>query len=73
MTAAILGWDVGGANIKVARIDPRTRGAPAAIEQPFPLWRDFNRLSSELAALAGRIDAAADVAPPAAMAITMTA
>jgi hypothetical protein len=73
MTTDVLGWDVGGANIKVARIDPRTAGAPAAIEQPFALWRDFNRLSSELTALAGRIDRAADVAPPAAMAITMTA
>ena len=73
MADAILGWDVGGANIKVARIDPRSPGVPAAIEQPFALWRDFNRLSSELAALAGRIDEAADVAPPAAMAITMTA
>src|SRR4051812_9527980 len=77
MTADILGWDVGGANIKIARIDPRTPAAPAAIEQPFPLWRDFNRLPSMLAALAGRIveagDGASHDAPPAAMAITMTA
>jgi probable H4MPT-linked C1 transfer pathway protein len=72
MITDILGWDVGGANIKVARIDPRVPGAPAVIEQPFPLWRDFDRLPSMLAELGGRIVGAADVAPPV-MAITMTA
>jgi len=81
MITDVLGWDVGGANIKVARIDPRAPGAPIVIEQPFPLWRDFDRLPSVLAALAGRMGAmrvpgtwlAEDVAPPAVMAITMTA
>ena len=73
MITEILGWDVGGANIKVARIDPRAAGGPAVIEQPFPLWREFDRLPSVLAAVAGTIVGAADVAPSAVMAITMTA
>ena len=78
---AILGWDVGGANIKVARIDLHAPCAQTVIEQPFPLWREFDRLPSVLAVLASRIGArhvpgtclAPDGAPPAVMAITMTA
>jgi probable H4MPT-linked C1 transfer pathway protein len=64
---AILGWDVGGANIKVARVDIDSRRVPTVVEQAFPLWREFNRLPSVLADLADRVGCAP------AMAVTMTA
>ena len=51
MVDAILGWDVGGANIKMARIDGESRRA-AVVERAFPLWREFSRLPAVLAALA---------------------
>ena len=61
----ILGWDVGGANIKVARID---RGAsPTVLERAFPLWREFARLPSVLS------EQAEAAGPAASMAVTMTA
>jgi (4-(4-[2-(gamma-L-glutamylamino)ethyl]phenoxymethyl)furan-2-yl)methanamine synthase len=66
MPDAIIGWDVGGANIKAARVGFDGR-APVVIEQPFPLWREAGRLPSVLASLADRIGGAA------AMAATMTA
>ncbi len=62
----ILGWDVGGANVKVAVIDGQPHGGPV-IERPFALWRDPDRLPSVLAALADRLGRAP------AMAVTMTA
>lgn len=62
----VLGWDVGGANTKVARVDGRC-ATPAIIERPFALWRDRQRLPSVLVQLADRIGRA-DV-----MAVTMTA
>src|SRR5262249_42075431 len=65
MTDTILGWDVGGANVKVARISDRSH-APSIVEQPFPLWREFDRLPAVLASLAGPAD------PAAPMAVTMT-
>jgi len=66
--SAILGWDVGGANIKVARVDGRSRSPQAVVvEYPFALWREFNRLPSVLAELAHR------VGPTPVMALTMTA
>jgi probable H4MPT-linked C1 transfer pathway protein len=62
----VLGWDIGGANIKVARIDGSA--APAVVvERPFPLWRERDRLPSVLAELADRIGRADE------MAVTMTA
>jgi len=46
----ILGWDVGGANIKVARTDDgRCAGV---VERAFPMWRERNRLPFVLAELA---------------------
>jgi len=63
-TASIVGWDVGGANIKLARLDD-DRGA-ALVEQPFPLWRERERLPSVLASLA-------EGGANAVMGVTMTA
>ncbi len=40
MKGPILGWDVGGANIKAARIEEDGRSEPTVLERPFPLWRE---------------------------------
>jgi probable H4MPT-linked C1 transfer pathway protein len=67
MTETILGWDVGGANIKMARVDADQSRPTVVVERAFPLWREFDRLSSVLAALAG------SAGPIPLMAVTMTA
>jgi (4-(4-[2-(gamma-L-glutamylamino)ethyl]phenoxymethyl)furan-2-yl)methanamine synthase len=67
MADTILGWDVGGANIKMARIDADRSRPPAVVERPFPLWRESGRLPSVLAALG------ASAGPAPVMAVTMTA
>ncbi len=67
VAAEILGWDVGGANIKLVRIAPDRRGVATVDERAFPLWRDPAGLPSVLAAMAG---GAATTSP---MALTMTA
>ena len=64
---AVLGWDVGGANIKVARIHVDDRDPHAVLEHAFPVWRERDRLPSALAELADRVGCAP------AMAVTMTA
>ena len=66
MSSAILGWDVGGANLKVARIEDRSQ-RPSVAEWPFPLWRHPDRLAPML------LDAADEMGPASAMAVTMTA
>jgi (4-(4-[2-(gamma-L-glutamylamino)ethyl]phenoxymethyl)furan-2-yl)methanamine synthase len=63
----IVGWDVGGANIKAVRVNADRRGAPVALERPFPLWREFGCLPSILSELAE------DIGHAPAMAVTMTA
>jgi (4-(4-[2-(gamma-L-glutamylamino)ethyl]phenoxymethyl)furan-2-yl)methanamine synthase len=63
----ILGWDIGGANIKLARIHADGRWPPTVLEHAFPLWREFDRLPSVLAELADRVGCAP------VMAVTMTA
>ena len=63
----ILGWDVGGANIKAARIGDDQRPGPAVVERPFPLWREPHRLPVVLSEVADRIGHART------MALTMTA
>lgn len=63
----ILGWDIGGANIKLVRIQPDRRDVQTVVERAFPIWREFDRLPSVLVAMAN------DVSPTAAMALTMTA
>ncbi len=71
----VLGWDVGGANIKVARVLPPEGGSHIdgggshikVVERPFALWREPKRLPEVLAEAAdaiGRSDL---------MAVTMTA
>ena len=73
----ILGWDVGGANIKVCRVDPDGGSSRAVLEYPFPLWREYRRLASVLSALADRTGRAQAIPGSAgqasAMAVTMTA
>ncbi len=67
MTADVLGWDIGGANTKVARV---CRGTlVAARVQPFELQRDPAALAPLLAGLAAELGAG----PRSAHAVTMTA
>jgi probable H4MPT-linked C1 transfer pathway protein len=64
--APVIGWDVGGANLKVARVDS-DRSSIRVVERPFAIWREPQRLPEWLANLAdllGRTDT---------MAVTMTA
>lgn len=62
----IIGWDVGGANIKAARIEDAT-SEPLVFERPLPLWREPHRLPAVLAEVAGSLG----MVPT--MAVTMTA
>jgi probable H4MPT-linked C1 transfer pathway protein len=69
--AGILGWDIGGANIKAAWL-PYTSGEAGAVRtasHPFEIWRGPDRLQAVLQVIA------AELAPeaPQAMALTMTA
>jgi probable H4MPT-linked C1 transfer pathway protein len=66
MTTSIIGWDIGGANIKAARI-AAAHATPVMHERAFPLWREPGRLSSEL------IDVVRTLGSADTMAITMTA
>ncbi len=66
MRAPIIGWDIGGANIKAARIGEGQSG-PSMFERALPLWRELHRLPSVLA------EAAATLGPAKTMAVTMTA
>ncbi len=71
MTFPILGWDIGGANIKAARLDSPTDPDPAprltVREQPFALWREPDRLPEVLQGIAAELGGAPR------MAATMTA
>lgn len=67
MTGHILGWDVGGANLKAVRVDVSGRDEPATLERAFALWREPQRLAGVLA------EAAAQLGGADAMAVTMTA
>ena len=62
----IIGWDIGGANIKAARID-EGRAEPLVFERPLPLWREPRRLPSVLTEAADSLGGAST------MAVTMTA
>ena len=70
MNGKILGWDVGGANIKVACLGGDRKSEPAVVEQPFPLWRDPDGLAAILAKTAERVGGVSGVSR---MAVTMTA
>src|SRR5688572_20432079 len=64
---AIVGWDIGGANIKAAAIAGAGDAAPTVCERPFALWRDPSRLPDVL------VDIAERLRPARAMGVTMTA
>lgn len=66
MRGAIIGWDVGGANVKAARIE-EGQAEPSMFERPLPLWRELHRLPAVLA------EAADALGPAGTMAVTMTA
>jgi probable H4MPT-linked C1 transfer pathway protein len=65
---AVIGWDVGGANVKAARVEAGAGGRRVrTLSRPFEIWR-------ERAALAGVVRAmAAELGPAEATAVTMTA
>jgi probable H4MPT-linked C1 transfer pathway protein len=68
MVSRVLGWDVGGANVKVASHTIGSSIAPESVERAFPLWRQPGHLAGILRELSAGFD------PPAeAMAVTMTA
>jgi len=60
MTIQVLGLDIGGANLKAAHTDGSAR------TMAFPLWREPERLSAELAALCSAMP------PYQRLAVTMT-
>src|SRR5689334_7328530 len=64
--SGVVGWDIGGANLKAAFVDD-AGSAAIVLEQPFPLWSESPRLAVALVEVASRLGA------PRAMAITMTA
>lgn len=67
MKPGVFGWDVGGANIKVAR---HLGGSlcPSTIERVFPLWREPRRLAGILSEMAREFGE-----PDGVMGVTMTA
>ena len=67
MKGPILGWDVGGANIKAARLGEDGRSEPQVLERAFPIWREPHRLPAILK------QAAHDLGGARSMAVTMTA
>src|SRR5262249_13770127 len=65
---AVIGWDVGGANVKAARVDAGPRGRRVrTLSRPFEIWRDKEALPDVLAAMA------AERGPVAGTAVPMTA
>lgn len=67
MNGPILGWDVGGANVKAALLRPDRRCEPTVVERPFALWRDPSRLPAVLTEVSERLGGSPS------MAVTMTA
>jgi probable H4MPT-linked C1 transfer pathway protein len=65
MTGAVVGWDVGGANVKAARLFGEV--GPRVVERPFALWREPQRLPDILR------EVAAELGGGDWMAVTMTA
>lgn len=65
MTRAVLGWDVGGANVKAARLEGEAK--LRVVERAFALWREPDRLPEVLGEVAGELGGADW------MAVTMTA
>jgi (4-(4-[2-(gamma-L-glutamylamino)ethyl]phenoxymethyl)furan-2-yl)methanamine synthase len=67
---SILGWDVGGANIKAVLVGENRPSEAGVIERPFPLWRERERLPAALVEIAEYLDVARRLPT---MAVTMTA
>ena len=67
MTGSVIGWDIGGANIKAARIAHAGDAAPMVVSRPFSLWRRPEALPGVLADMAARLGGSD------ATAVTMTA
>ena len=57
MTSAVLGWDIGGVNTKVARIDHNQAAAPRVISIAYELQRDLSALPSVLRSAADQLGA----------------
>jgi probable H4MPT-linked C1 transfer pathway protein len=65
---AVIGWDVGGANVKAARVEAGARGRRVrTVSRPLEIWREKAALADVLRALA------AELGPADATAVTMTA
>src|SRR5690349_1108477 len=62
--AAVAGWDIGGANIKAARLD---RGGLRVVQRPFAIWQRRDALAATIAELA------AELGPAPHAGVTMTA
>src|SRR5213593_1196876 len=69
MRGPVLGWDVGGANLKAARAEVENGIHPEVrvLERPFALWREPRRLPIVLAEVADCLGGGRT------MAVTMTA
>jgi (4-(4-[2-(gamma-L-glutamylamino)ethyl]phenoxymethyl)furan-2-yl)methanamine synthase len=69
---SIVGWDIGGANVKAAWLarEGKTTRTIKVASQPFEIWRDKDRLPYILEAVLKEIDPGS---PPEAMVVTMTA
>jgi len=69
---SIIGWDIGGANVKAAWLSREGGNIQAvrAVTKPFEIWRNKERLPETLEAVLKELD---PCWPPQAMAITMTA
>ena len=65
---AVIGWDVGGANVKAARVEVVARERRVrTLSRPFEIWRHKEALPDVLAQLALALG------PAEATAVTMTA
>jgi probable H4MPT-linked C1 transfer pathway protein len=63
----IIGWDIGGANVKAALVNGGSGAAARIVERPFALWREPERLTDVLIETADRLG------PARTMGVTMTA
>jgi probable H4MPT-linked C1 transfer pathway protein len=66
---AILGWDIGGVNIKAARLESEGERPPRTVSLPFPLQRQPENLAPMLLAAAAQVESRPDDLH----AVTMTA
>src|ERR1700730_9146542 len=68
MSRIVIGWDIGGVNTKVSRVNAET-GVVAVRSRPYEIQRDLDALPGLLTALAGEVGGT----PGDAHAVTMTA